>query len=300
MKTTKKFLNSELNLQVLYKLYKLNTESPVSKTIYKKVFDTMNLSFKKPAVDTCSTCDRINMELKYASEDQAVSLKNTLEKHQEAFKAAYEEKKKDKELAQSCKDVAVITFDLQQCLPTPFVKTNVSFYKRQLWTYNFTIHDSKTNKAFCYMWPECEGNRGANEIATCLYDFIINQLPNLHPNVKKLIMYSDSCPGQNKNSIVTAMLMLIAKLSPQLQSIEHKFLVPGHTHMEADTDHALIERKKKQTHMDIHLPRDWYQLVRTASNKTSKFTVIEMAHDMFLDFNNFLKQSLTKKNKHSQ
>lgn len=292
-KTTKKFLNSELNLQVLYNSYKLKTDTPVSKTIFKKVFDTMNLSFKKPSVDTCSKCDRINMKLKYASESQAADLTKSLKEHQEAFKAAYEEKKKDKELAQSCDDVMVITFDLQQCLPTPHLQTNVAFYKRQLWTFNLTIHDMKTNKAFCYMWPECEGNRGANDIASCLYDFIINQLPHLNPNAKKLVMYSDSCPGQNKNSIVTTMLMLTAKLSPQLQSIEHKFLVPGHTHMEADTDHALIERKKKHTSMDIHLPRDWYQLVRTASNKTAKFTVIEMTHDVFYDFNIFSKQYLT-------
>lgn len=101
------------------------------------------------------------------------------------------------------------------------------------------------------MWPECEGNRGANDIASCLYDFIINQLPNLHPNAKKLIMYSDSCIGQNKNSIVVTMLMLVAKLSPQLISIEHKFPVPGHIHMEADTDHALIGRKKKHTNTNI-------------------------------------------------
>lgn len=233
------------------------------------------------------------MKLKYASGDQAANLAKTLKEHQEAFKAAYEEKKADKQLAQSCEDVAVITFDLQQCLPTPYLQTSVAFYKRQLWTFNLTIHDLKTNKAFCYMWPECEGNRGANDIASCLYNFIINQLPNLHPNAKKLIMFSDSCPGQNKNSIVTTMLMLVAKLSPQLQSIEHKFLVPGHTHMEADTDHALIERKKKRTNMDIHLPRDWYQLVRTASNNTAKFTVIEMTREIFYDFNFFVKQYFT-------
>ncbi|CAG5035312.1 unnamed protein product [Parnassius apollo] len=254
--TTRKFLNSKLNLQVLYNLYKLKTDAPVSKTIFKKVFETMNLSFKKPSVDTCSKYDCINMKLKYASVDQAANLK-TLKEHQEAFKTAYEDEKADKQLTQSSEVVAVITFDLQQCLPTPYLQTNVAFYKRQLRTFNLTIHDLKTNKAFCYTWPECEGNRGANDIASCLYDFIINQLPNLHPNAKKLITFSDSCSGQNKNSIVTTMLMLVTRLSPQLQFIEHKFLVPGHTHMEADTDHALIERKKKHTNMDIHLPRDW-------------------------------------------
>jgi hypothetical protein len=62
--------------------------------------------------------------------------------------------------------------------------------------------------------------------------------------------------------------------------------------MEADTDYALIERKQKHTNMDIHLPRDWYQLVRTASNNTAKFTVIEMTQEMFYDLNSFVKQFL--------
>jgi hypothetical protein len=60
--------------------------------------------------------------------------------------------------------------------------------------------------------------------------------------------------------------------------------------MEADTDHALIERKKKHTNMDIHLPRDWHQLVRIASNNTAKFTFIEMTQEMFYDFYRFVKQ----------
>lgn len=90
-------------------------------------------------------------------------------------------------------------------------------------------------------------------------------------------------------------MMIAANLSIQLLTIEHKFLIPGHTHMEADSDHALIERKKKKSSMDFHLPRDWYQLVRSASNKTSKMNVIEMNQHMFFDFNDFAKQNFTLK-----
>lgn len=153
----------------------------------------------------------------------------------------------------------------------------------------------KTNRAFCYIRPESVGGRGANDIASCLYDFITQQLPLLQPSARNLIMYSDSCPGQNKNSIIVTMLMLALKLSTQLETIEHKFLIPGHTHMEADTDHALIERKKKRTNMDIHLPRYWYQLVRSAAKTSSKFTVIVMIQEKFYDFNDFMKNSLTVK-----
>jgi hypothetical protein len=34
---------------------------------------------------------------------------------------------------------------------------------------------------------------------------------------------------------------------PEITSIEHKFLDPGHTHMECDADHGKIEKKQKKT-----------------------------------------------------
>jgi hypothetical protein len=40
-----------------------------------------------------------------------------VQNHQEAYKAAYDEKKIDKQQALIRKDIAVIVFDLQQCFP---------------------------------------------------------------------------------------------------------------------------------------------------------------------------------------
>lgn len=37
--------------------------------------------------------------------------------------------------------VEVITFDFQQNLETPNLRHNDMFYLRQMWTYNFGIHD---------------------------------------------------------------------------------------------------------------------------------------------------------------
>lgn len=51
-KTTKKFLNCELTLQKMYDLYSEQMVNPVGKTIYSRVFKSLNLSFKKPSLDT--------------------------------------------------------------------------------------------------------------------------------------------------------------------------------------------------------------------------------------------------------
>nr|CAH7749559.1 unnamed protein product [Callosobruchus chinensis] len=76
---------------------------------------------------------------------------------------------------------------------------------------------------------------GGNEIGTCLFlELII--LPS---NVKHVILYSDTCDGQNKNSYVAAMFLTVMKQSKFLETIEHKFLTTGHSHMKCDVDHPL-------------------------------------------------------------
>nr|CAH7736931.1 unnamed protein product [Callosobruchus chinensis] len=50
----------------------------------------------------------------------------------------------------------------------------------------------------------------------------------------------------------------LLKICPNLKTVEHKYLLRGHTHMEADHIHALIERSlKKQPTMEICTPWDW-------------------------------------------
>jgi len=83
---------------------------------------------------------------------------------------AYNSKRLDKlRLGGIMPTLKVIVFDLQQCLPTPDLKTNIVFYKRQLWTYNETIRDIGLNESFCYMWHEAIAGRGSNQIASVLY-----------------------------------------------------------------------------------------------------------------------------------
>lgn len=286
--TGKKYLQSHLNLSVMYELYKQQETNAVSKSVYRNEFKKFNLKFKKPALDTCGTCDSLKMATKSTNEGVRIEAEDKLRAHHEEADLAYKKKQDDKEISKIRNDIRVFTFDLQQVLPTPLLTCGTVFYKRQFSVYNLTVHDCKTGKSRHYMWHESMARRGSVEIASCLYKTLID----MPPEVKHVIFYSDTCGGQNKNSNVISMFMFALSKHPTLETIEHKFLIPGHTHMECDSDHSLIERKSKRSPFPIEHPRDWYQLVRTAGKE--RFEVVVMQQEDMLDFSDLFKKFLCR------
>ncbi|XP_050512967.1 uncharacterized protein LOC126888649 [Diabrotica virgifera virgifera] len=240
--TNKKFLPSHLTLEAMCSLYKESHQNPVSYPYYRTEFHKLNLSFKKPQTDTCHKCDKFVMVLKCTDGADKESAAIEKENHIISAEQAYQAKKQDKLLAQKTKEMKCFTFDLQQCLPTPFLKSSVAFYKRQLWTFNLTVMD-ENGKSKHFMWHECTAKRGANEVGSCLYKVCL-ELP---PEVTHVVLYSDTCGGQNKNSHISSMIMSILQRSDvNVQVVDHKFMVPGHTHMEVDVAHSMIEKKKEK------------------------------------------------------
>lgn len=293
----KKYLQSHLNLSIMYDLYKEGKSNPVGRPIYQREFHKQNLSFKKPQVDTCFKCDTLHMKVQVATsstnQEEKVCAEKDLQIHQEQANSAYEAKKANKEEARADHTKKCYSFDLQQCLPTPFIGSSVAFYKRQLWTYNLTVHDNATGESMNYMWHEALACRGGNEIASCLYQHI-QKLPAA---VAEITFFSDTCAGQNKNSHVSAIFLKAQSEFPHL-IINHKFLVPGHTHMECDVDHSMIEKEKKKMEVPVYHPHDWYQLVRRTGRK-KKFKVHEMQQEEFFDFAALLKTVLVNRKKNN-
>lgn len=284
--TSKRYLPSHLTLRKMYDLYKESREKALSIKIYSQEFHKLNLAFKKPRADTCFTCDKFTMQLKLAQNEQSkADLVAQHDHHKMLADQAYENKRTDTQLSKNDESVQTYTFDLQQCLPTPSLSSSVVFYKRQLWTYNLTVHDNRTGKAVCYLWYETIAARGANQIASCLYKHLRTFLPK---NIKHVIFYSDTCAGQNRNSHVSAMFTW-ALQTLNIQTIDHKFMIPGHSHLEVDTDHGIIEKKKKKTEIQIYHPHDWAQLIKSSSQK---FQVVDMKSDDFYDFSALLKGPL--------
>ncbi|KAE8741241.1 hypothetical protein FOCC_FOCC013228 [Frankliniella occidentalis] len=281
-RTESKFLASNLTEKTMYEEYCKMVEKkevdlqPVSRWVYSREVHKLGLKFKALHADTCHRCDTLEAAVKYSKTDEErEENKQQQTLHHLKAEAAIEQKKADKAKAKENVTVETITFDLQQCLPTPSLSTSIIFYLRQLWVYNLTIHIMSTGHSIHNMWHEAEGGRGANQVGSALFKYILS-LPD---EVEHLIMWSDTCGGQNKNSIINSALVTALSRKKTLKVIDQKFLVPGHTHLECDGDHAVIENKKRQA-PEIHVPRDWYNLVRNASKKFS----VQLLKEHQLDF----------------
>ena len=87
-----------------------------------------------------------------------------LELQQHKAKLGYNNNlKSEKELATQDPTISLISFDLQQVLPTPY--TNVVVYKRQLSVYSLGVAEVATGKSFLHMWPETDRGRGSEDVA---------------------------------------------------------------------------------------------------------------------------------------
>ncbi|KXJ20296.1 hypothetical protein AC249_AIPGENE28589 [Exaiptasia diaphana] len=318
----KKYLSADLSINRMYMLY-LEKEEPqvwkrqqerviakqqnvampqefkpiVSETSYRLIFNTQfNLGFGRPRTDTCSKCDELNI-----SGDTIL-----LQEHHKRAEEGYASKRSDKEhscktwssltLASSCEiehcsvdAVDMITYDFQQNLPTPTLTHNDMFYQRQLWTYNFGIHDCVTEQGHMYMWDETVAARGSSEVSSCLWHYVKNN----RTGAKSLISYSDGCSGQNKNITIIGFYNELIR-NGVYSTIDHKFLTRGHTFLPNDTDFAQIEKRKRSA--VVHLPEDWAKVVEEA-NRRKPFKVQRMQQDQFLSFKNSYKQVYKHKRK---
>ena len=149
--------------------------------------------------------------------------------------------------------------------------------------YNFTVYESVTRRGYCYIWGESDGRRGAAEIATCLYNWLL-EVDKRNDGTTSVILYCDCCAGQNRNRTVLSMLKYALTKTVNITEITLKFLLPGHTYMPADSIHATIERFVAKS--AVWAPSEWSSLVRFARSNPEPYNVITMSHVMFKDWSN--------------
>ncbi|VEN62189.1 unnamed protein product [Callosobruchus maculatus] len=253
--------------QELYRFYveecKAQDVSPLSTASFANIFLDKNYSLFTPKKDQCDIC--LGFKYNHISEDK-------YRVHLEKKNLAREEKSRDKE-----KEKWIFTMDLQSVLMCPLSKASKMYYKSKLVLHNFTIFNLKNSDGFCYLWHEGQGGMSSNEFATILSDFVM-ALPTEEGD--SVIFYSDGCTYQNRNVIISNMFLYCSQVKKI--TIYQKFLEKGHTQMECDSMHSVIERKLRNT--EVFLPADYASLIKSARINPRPYQVKYLKYDYFKDF----------------
>lgn len=275
------YLSCDLSLAKLYQAFKeKEPDSHISWSYYRAVFKTdfPHLSFRKPRMDTCRTCDRLVI-LSRSQSNTGRKAAEELEQHLAEADRAYQWANRDFTSSTMPSSTAcTITIDLQKVFPLPKLSHSSMYYSRQLSTYNFGIHIADISNAVMCIWHEGFAARGGNEMASCLLQAINEGF--LETNKRSLTVYSDNCAGQLKNRMIVYLyVMLIA--SGNFDSIEHKFLLSGHSYSAADRDFGIIEKNARTARMNT--VEDVKKVIATARKK-KPFRVLDMRDKVMFDF----------------
>ena len=246
--------------------------SKVSLTIFKKVFASVNIKIYQPKTDTCKTCDWFSVELSNTN-DQSRKLQLETERNEHHLKA--ESPRIDLRLASQCTDPSVLafTFDMQKTQPLLSLQTSVVFYKRQLWIYNTGIHNLFNQQGHMMLWTENEGKRGSNEVCSSILKYL--EMVNTE-NIKKILTFSDSCGGQNRNKTMLSFIMFACSKFG-ISEWTHRYMQPGHSFLPNDRDFGLIEKKKQR--QPVFSFDDWIHIVESANTK-KPFKSVKLAGDI--------------------
>nr|CAH7737891.1 unnamed protein product [Callosobruchus chinensis] len=291
--TTAKCLPTELTEAKMYELYHLEEGNPkVSFSFYKTTFYThFNLRFKPPSKDTCNKCDQLKAQIESTMDGEGKeSIKAVHEEHLLKAKLARSVMKTDLGKAKRHPNFEALTYDMEKVLGLPKLPTNVVYYKRQLSIYNEGIHPGSTDIPYCFTWKEGVAGRGAQEVGSCLVKYINLHLKN---GVEHLVLWSDSCGGQNRNLKIVLMMKTILSSHPTLKTISFKYLESGHSYLANDTDFGVIERALNKQ-VRLYTLNDFKEVVINCK-KNKKFIVEIMEKEDFYSIQGIERQICNRK-----
>lgn len=203
----KEYLEDRISVKKMQRIFKnkqdQENKASISYKNYLKIFKSRNLGFHVPKKDLCDFCQT------YINSPEDVRTARLVEyiHHRAQVEVLRDKMKTARADAIDDKRITVAVFDLQKVLLTPKLYNSSYYYSRKLRVYNFTVYDMAKKEGTCMVWNESVGNRGANEIASGLYRFMLQKIT---AGTKEFKFFSDSCGGQNKNRIIFAMYARIA------------------------------------------------------------------------------------------
>lgn len=283
MDSKKEYFEGTLNIGKLYNLYvEFCTENqiePVKKHCYVYIFNyEFNIDFLKPKKDRCDACEEYLLIQKGGTEITEQQ-KIRFEKHLQGKTSA--KTVRDVDRKNEDERTAIVCFDMENVFALPQSNISCFFYSRKLNTYNLTAHCNLNKQAYCCIWSEGTHGRQGNDIASALIK-ILERVVKDFPHINKMILWSDSCVPQNKNSIMSLALMKFLEKYPDIEEIIQKFCEPGHSSIqEVDNIHSQIQRKLSS--VEIFSPLGLLRHLGTV-NRRHPFKVFHMTHKDFYQF----------------
>lgn len=129
---------------------------------------TFNIGFHIPKKDKCVPCT--------ATKALEVKTEEEMNKLNEHIKEKEESNKRflcHQDLNKADKSIICASFDMQKVVNTPHGDNMALYYSWKISVYNFTIFESNTQVWLWNIWNETDTHRGANEISTCLLNYIM-------------------------------------------------------------------------------------------------------------------------------
>lgn len=255
----------------LHRVYSRHCEeqlltTPLSRQVFAEEFNQLNLALYHPKKDQCDTC----CSYKAGNVPEDVWQTHCLKKEE-----ARKDKEEDKQKGKQNEKLMVVCMDLQALLLCPKLKASAVYYKTKLAVHNFTVYNMVNHDGTCFVWHEGEGGLSANEFASCIVDYL-----SQHDEYVEYILWSDGCGYQNRNTTLTNALINFATANNKV--VTQKFLERGHTQMECDSVHSVIERRLKD--QDIHVPAEYVSVMKKARTKPKAYEVKYLDHGFFSDF----------------
>ena len=161
--------------------------------MHRKIFCTeYNIGFGQPRSDTCSKCDELKILLDTASE---VNIREKackdLEMHHRKAEKGYSVLRDESMAAKkswsgkarsfdnthcTVNATDMYTFDFEQNLPLPTLTHSDVFYCRQLWVYNFGVHDIVSDEGIMHVWDETTANAVLLKLFLAWVAYSINEV----------------------------------------------------------------------------------------------------------------------------
>lgn len=247
---------------------------PVSWAVFWTFFHKKKLAVHKLKKDSCESCEDFLH-------------KRTTEEEHLLHRLMVTEARKEKQNDKNRKDdnFMMLIVDLQKVMQCPHLFVGLQYYLTKLQLRNYTIFKPQTKDVVCKLWEESQGGVDASCFASLLSSHIETAVEEC-PNLVEVVVWSDGCAAQNRNSTLSNVLEDLAKRL--CITIIQKYFVKGHSQNEADSVHARIEQSLKKT--KVYSVDGYVALIESArktnDGKTKPYQVQRVTYTDFQDYSN--------------